>query len=212
MSKSELDPTKLLKVPIDKICVNGYNPKVENTREYRKIKKSINLKGLRGAIVVRDHPHQNGYYEIIDGQQRYTAARELGYSEIWIYNEGDVEDQEAKELTIWYQQQVPFQKVTESYLVSSMVDEYGIENLELPYNSFELSQFDTISNLDFEDTKDIKENKDGTLTFTVKLAKTDYRILTDALTKAKQLAETTEDAEALTLIAVDYIISKQDKE
>jgi hypothetical protein len=93
-----------------------------------------------------------------------------------------------------------------------MVDEYGIENLELPYNSFELSQFDTISNLDFEDTKDIKENKDGTLTFTVKLTKTDYRILTDALTKAKQLAETTEDAEALTLIAVDYIISKQDKE
>jgi ParB-like chromosome segregation protein Spo0J len=147
MANLDFEPAKILKVDINSVKPNEYNPKKADTSEYHKIVKSIQTNGLRGIILVRELEKDS--YEIIDGAQRYTAAKELGFTEINIYNEGKVDDKRARELTIWYQQQVPFDRVEEAYLVNKLLIEYPGQVL-LPYTETELEELQEIANFDFD--------------------------------------------------------------
>lgn len=199
MADFQFDPKKVLNVPIEKVVPNGYNPKEEGTREYLRVRDSVKAKGLRGTIVVREHPHTAGIYEIIDGQQRYTAAKELGYTDINVYNEGQVEEKDAKELTIWYQQQVPFNRITEAYLVTQMVDEFGADQVILPYTEAEIEEFKELADFNFDMYKedgDQKVNPDGTVNLVIKVTKEQQTIILEELKQYSKDHECTE-AEAL---------------
>lgn len=208
MAQVDFDPTKIKKVSIDKVIPNTWNPKEKNTKEYEKLRESIFTKGLRGAVAVRVHPTKKGKYEIIDGEQRYTAAKELGYEEIHIYNEGVVDDKEAKELTIWWQQQVPFEKITEAYLVAELVEAHGIENVELPYSEAEIAQFQNLAEFKFEDYKNEDEKEpefDGDVkTLKLTLSKEAYDIIKTAMKRVMD-ENSCGEARALELIAADYL-------
>lgn len=213
MAKLEFNPDKLLEVDINKITPNGHNPKEKDTKEYQKIVESIKLKGLRGAIVVRNHPHQENYYEVIDGEQRYTAAKELGYQKVYVYNEGAVDDKEAKEMTIWYQQQVPFNRITEAYLVTELIDNFTAEALELPYNEIELKELQDLASFNFDQYNQnnepaTQENLDGTITFSVKLARSDYDIVFGVLTSFAEQHEIS-TTEALIQIMADIKVEDE---
>lgn len=203
MAVKQYDPKRLIEVDIDKVFPNSWNPKEENTKEFLDVKKSIQLKGLRGAIVVRDFPNTKGSYEILDGQQRYTAAKELGYKKLYVYSEGEVDEKEARELTIWYQTQVPFNRITEAYLVTQMVDEFDYENLELPYTAAEIEEFKNLAEFNFDvynsDDDKIKENPDGTVSFSIKLTREQHAVITDRL---KQYSKDYECTEAQALVEI----------
>lgn len=145
MSNLKFEKEKVLIVKIDNVIPNEYNPKGQGTEEYEKIKKGLGFKGQRLPVVVREKGEK---YEIIDGEQRWRACKELGFEDIIIYNEGKVEDIEAKELTIWYQQQVPFNEVSLAFLVKELseIPEY---KMELPFNDFELENFLEIAKEDW---------------------------------------------------------------
>lgn len=145
MSNLKFEKEKVLIVKIDNVIPNEYNPKDQGTEEYEKIKKGLSFKGQRLPVVVREKGEK---YEIIDGEQRWRACKELGFEDIIIYNEGKVEDTEAKELTIWYQQQVPFNEVSLAFLVKELseIPEY---KMELPFNDFELENFLEIAKEDW---------------------------------------------------------------
>lgn len=201
----DFDPDKLIKdVDIDKVVPNGWNPKEENTKEFQKIVESVKLKGLRGAIVVREHPHQKNYYEIIDGQQRWGAAKANGYTKVVVYNEGQVDEKEAKEMTIWYQQQVPFQRITEAYLVDSLVQEFGLEAVELPYTEKEIEDLQDLAKFNFDEFKEEEfKEEEGFVTFAVKLSQYQYDVVDKGLKAlAKENGQTT--AEALVELTQDY--------
>lgn len=151
------DPAKIKIVPIQQIQPNAWNPKKKDTPELEKIKKSIKTNGLRDAILVRELAKDS--YEIIDGEQRFTAAWDLGYQEVNIYNEGTIPDKLAKELTIWYQQQVPFDKVEEAYLVHSLLEEYKDTAL-LPYTDEEIVELEAIAAFDFDAYNDKGDGPD----------------------------------------------------
>lgn len=131
----KFDPTKIKIVPIEQVRPNTWNPKDKNTPEYEKVKDSVRKKGLRMPIVVREIDIDS--YEIIDGEQRYTACKDLNFTQALIYNEGKVSDQEAKELTIFYQQQVPFNEIELLPLIKDIVSsgEY-----QLPYTDKEIEE------------------------------------------------------------------------
>lgn len=139
----DFDPDKLKKVSIADVRVNTWNPKEKKTDEYENIKLGIKQKGVMTPIAVRE----NNGYEIIDGEQRFTAVSELGYKEVWIYNEGKVSDPEAKELTMWYQQQAPFDSVQEAKFITQLKLE--VPNIELPYTETQLIDMEALSNFDF---------------------------------------------------------------
>lgn len=144
------DMTKIKIVDIGEVRANEYNPKDENTAEFRRVKRSVELNGLRLPIVVRE----NNGYEIIDGEQRWRACKELGYAKVLIYNEGVVSDNEAKALTIAYQQQVPFNEVELAYLLKDLAID---QDIKLPYSDEELSSYLKMADFDWSQLTPQKE-------------------------------------------------------
>lgn len=201
------DPKKLKIVTIDEVRPNTWNPKPKGGHDYEKVKKSIEKKGLRGFIVVRE----NDGYEIIDGEQRWTACKELGFKKVLVYNEGEVSDKEARELTIWWQQQVPFDHLDLSYLVAEMQDNFG--ELELPYTETEVDEMLKISNFDFDEYATKRPQDDPTSdvrTLVLAMVKDKYDFICGALDAviAQEELQPNDRSRALELIVADYISGK----
>lgn len=140
-------------VDINEVCFNPWNPKIKRSKEYEKVKESVKLNGLGMPIVVREIEDDNYKYQVLDGEQRLTAALDLGYDKVWIVNLGQVSDEEAKSKTLWYEMAVPFDK---EQLGNLLVDLVG--KVELPYTDNEIEvitgielETDDISDDDFED-------------------------------------------------------------
>lgn len=198
----KFDPTKLKLVNIDEIRPNTWNPKDKDTPKYQNIKKSLELKGFRLPVVVRE----NNGYEIIDGEQRWTAWKELGNTTIPIYNEGIVSDQEAKELTIWYEEKVPFNEISLANLIKDMVTNY--QNLELPYSEEEMKEMLELANFNFDDYKnDFKDEVQDFKTLLIKCTNEQYEVIMKAIQKVKDQANGTDISESrsLELICADYL-------
>ena len=155
MKKFNLDDVKENSkiVDINEVCFNPWNPKIKRSKEYEKVKESVKLNGLGMPIVVREIQDDNYKYQVLDGEQRLTAALDLGYDKVWIVNLGQVSDEEAKSKTLWYEMAVPFDK---EQLGNLLVDLVG--KVELPYTDNEIEvitgielETDDISDDDFED-------------------------------------------------------------
>ena len=72
-----LQTIKVEVVPIDKLKPNSYNPNRQSDEEFELLKTSISSNGFSVPIVV-----QREDMVIVDGEHRWRAARELGYTEI----------------------------------------------------------------------------------------------------------------------------------
>jgi hypothetical protein len=137
------DREKLDIVNINTVRPNTWNPKAEDTDEYRRIVESLRQNGQRLPIVVRE---LDGY-EIIDGEQRWRGMKELKAKKILIYNEGEIDDQRARELTIAYEQQVPFDPLDLAELVADMFSQY--ENVKLPYDEDSIREMINLLSFDW---------------------------------------------------------------
>jgi len=206
MGGLKFDPKKLKIVDISSVVANTWNPKQENTEEYQKIKEGIRIKGLRLPIVVRERGEK---FEIIDGEQRWESCRELGFEKIWIYSEGNLSDKEAKELTIWYQQQVPFDEISLAKLVSDMSLEF--KDLELPFTPEKMEEFKELMEFNFDDfqKQDIHDIDFVTLTF--RMQKEQAEVVHGALDRVKNGEDIT-DERALELICADFLSDPDFKE
>lgn len=196
----DFDFTKLKKVPIEQVKANGWNPKDKDTKEYKQVLRSIAQNGLRDPVVVRELGKDD--YEVIDGEQRYTAAKELGYSEIYVYNEGKMTEKEAKALTIWYQVQVPFNEVDLSHLVVEL-DELG---MELPYSEAQIADFKNMAAFDFDnfDNKDDMPDDMEFKSLNLKLGAEAFEIVMKAIKQVQEENDCSE-ARAIELICADYL-------
>jgi hypothetical protein len=192
----KFDTKKIKTVSIDMVKPNTWNPKQKHTEEQKKIKKGIELKGQRLPIIVRE---TDKGYEILDGEQRYTSCLELGFKEVLIYNEGKVSDKEAKELTIWYQQQVPFDDLELSELLKDL-SQYP--DLELPYTDEEIKDI-TDLDMDFEDEP---EFNGGVRTLLIKMPEDQFKVITSAIKKVQEELGSN-DARALEFICVEFLNS-----
>ena len=98
--------------------------------------KSLEINGQRAPVYVRE----NEGFEIVDGEQRWRGMKKLKSTQILIYNFGVMADKEARELTVWFQQQVPFDPEREARFVLDFVKEYP--DFKLPYNKREILKFE----------------------------------------------------------------------
>lgn len=90
--------TKKITVPIDKVSPNKYNPNVQSKVVYEKEIESIKKYGLMGSILV--HKLVDDTYEIVDGEHRWKACKELGYKNITVENLGELSEPDLKILTV----------------------------------------------------------------------------------------------------------------
>lgn len=195
----DFDPTKILKVQIDKVEPNDYNPKEKDTPEYRNVVRSIQLNGLKQPIFVRE-VDGNDNFVIVDGEQRWTAAKELGYKEIYIYNLGKISEEEAKSLTIWFEVQVPFSE----YELAPIVMELSDLQIELPYNELEIDGFRNLASFDFNKAytsqTPLKEDNDkDEEILTIKMTVDQIEKVNNAIEEVKA-SKNVKEGEALTML------------
>lgn len=202
MTQITFDPQKLKIVKIGEVKPNVWNPKDKDTKEYKRIVESLNKYGQRIPIVVRE---KDGY-EIVDGEQRWHACKELKYEQVIVYNEGVLEDKVAQELTLWYQVQVPFNDIKLAKLVTELNLTYG--DIVLPFTDEELDDMKELVNFDWEkhkeDNKDFEENQLKTLS--IHMTAEQYDVVQKALAKVKEKVEQDiSEARAIELICADYL-------
>jgi len=74
---AKLERVKVEYVAINSIKANTYNPNRQGDKEFQMLKKSIKADGFTQPILVHRESR-----EIIDGEHRWHAAKELGFEEI----------------------------------------------------------------------------------------------------------------------------------
>lgn len=139
-------------VDINEVCFNPWNPKIKRSKEYEKVKESVRVNGLSMPIVVREIEDDNFKYQVLDGEQRLTAALDLGFDKIWVVDLGQVSDEEAKSKTIWMEMAVPFDQEQLGKLLVELVDK-----VELPYSDNEIEVISGVS-LVSEDDEDFTDD------------------------------------------------------
>lgn len=193
----EFSPERVKKVDIEKIVPNSWNPKPADPPEMEYIKKSLQQNGYATPILVRE---KMGGYEVIDGQHRLLAAKELGYKELYIYDAGDVSDEEAKAMTIWMQTQIEFSEEELAPLVMELND----LKIDLPYNELEIEGFRNLATFDFneaykdQDPVNTSDEKNENI-LTVKLTSEQFEIVSKSIEKTKSEYRVSE-GEALKMI------------
>lgn len=204
-----IDPTKILSVDIDSVRPNSWNPKDKDTKEFANVLASIKRHGMMNFIPVRE----NNGYEIIDGEQRWRACKELGYTKMLIYNEGAVDDLRAKELTVWWQVQVPWNDLSLAKMITDMLEQY--ESIAVPFDEAELERMKKLAKFDFE-----QYSKDNMLTppptadllqnFMVQVTKDQFEVIRQALNKAiKDSGKEILDSEALEFVCASYLATPE---
>lgn len=84
-------------VGVNELKPNPWNPNAMTKEVMDAEKKSIQTFGFVDPITVRE---LKGHYEIIDGEHRFKAARELKVERVPVINLGTITDAKAKQLTI----------------------------------------------------------------------------------------------------------------
>lgn len=189
----EFDPKNIKCVDIEEVSPNNWNPKDLDSPEYQKIIRSIEKNGYASPVLVRE---KDGAYQIIDGENRYRAAYELGYEKIYVYDAGEISDEDAKAMTIWMQTQVPFKKE----LLAPLAMELNSLNMELPFSEKEMFKFEKICSEDFDETP--KTDMDGFKDLKIRMTKDQFDFVTNAIKTVAQ-SENVSDGRSLELLVAD---------
>jgi ParB/RepB/Spo0J family partition protein len=161
------------KVKIQELKPNKWNPKLKPEddldvqQQYEEVVKSIKTYGLIDPILVRSarNGKELGYYEIINGYHRFLACKELNMPEIIINDLGEIDDLQAKKLTIVTEEiKIPIDQVKLSHLLKEMMASEDLDKLAegLPYSK-ELIQ-SKVELLDFDwDSEEKKESENNSM-------------------------------------------------
>lgn len=197
---NEFSKENIQKVNISDLLFNDWNPK-DNEKQYLKVKQSLEVHGLMTLVFVRETDEG---LEVVDGNSRVRAAKELGYSEIYVYNLGKISEAEAKQLVLYFQVQVPF--VFD--MLAPLAMELDTAGMELPFNEKEMEKFRELEafNMDtaFKDEEPIPEEEQEEIveklkTYKIKLEPEDFDLIRNAIDKVV-MSETVNEGRALELL------------
>lgn len=208
ISKHIFDPKNVNIVPISDVHLNEYNPKEKRTAEYEKVKQSISLNGFMSPVIVRQIEGEDGF-TVVDGEQRATAAQDLGYKEIPVYNLGFISEEDAKAKTIWAEVSVQFDQIQLAPLAMEL-NEVGIE---LPYSEKQMQDFKELCSFDFDNAYEDSEQKEDD--DTPKMKTLNVKVTDDQLTIIKEAIklvsenENVSEGRALELLIADGLAGYQ---
>lgn len=195
----EFTPEKLKKVKISEVRPNDWNPKDPHDPEYAKVLESVELNGLTQPIFVRENDNGGTKYEILDGFHRWRAARELGFTEIYIYNEGEVPDELAKSLTLWHEVSVK----TKQDLLAPLAMELQALDIKLPYTDKEMAKFE-LATVEFDGLPELDLDAEIMKTLKIRCTKDQYDTIMRAIHE-KMDNENVNEGRALELLVVKLV-------
>jgi hypothetical protein len=200
-------PTTNLRVDYvsdDLLRPNPWNPNRQDDFIFERELASIQRFGFVDPILVRK---LDDWFEIIDGEHRLRACRQLGITEIPIIDLGDVDDDDAKQLTIVLNEtRGRAQPDLLRSLISDLAKRHPVEELlaVLPYTPEQFEAFRRPFDWkDVEERKPMAVETDWVLR-SYRLPKAAAEVLDEAIRRVQQ-DESVPDWRAIELIAADFI-------
>jgi hypothetical protein len=150
--------TKKIIVPIDRLSPNRWNPNKMSIGIYNVMKQAIVERGLWGSIYVRKLNGQNEVddkYEILDGEHRWKACKELGWTELPVEcSINEVRDIDVPYYTVYFNNTKGKDDIEKRAQVFEQLQE-GQEQL-LPFTKEEIENEKQLFKFDFSqyETKD----------------------------------------------------------
>lgn len=145
-------------VRISRVRPNKWNPNRMSPFSMTKLRENIRTVGFIDPILVRSGnesgPFPDGDYEIIDGEQRYTAAAAENLNKVKVTDLGNVSDESAKVLTITFND---LRGKHDRDALAVIVGELSkLDNGDdfiglLPYDEAEIDSLKTLGASDFDD-------------------------------------------------------------
>lgn len=197
---------RALDVAVDKIRPNAWNPNFQDEATFRRELASISRFGFVDPIVVRK---DGAMYEIIDGEHRWKAAVELGFTELPVYDVSPISEHEAKQLTVVLNelrgqpQQKKLGELLRDLLSSSTLDEL-VE--VMPYSKDDFGKIAQLPGYDWEGFKEKVRGQQGErwVERIFRLPADASKTLDEALNRAKGDSGSS-DADALEIIAARFL-------
>jgi len=153
-----------LELPLKKLVKAGWNYKLDDEERLGKLVANLKRNGQIENIIVRKL--DTGFYEVVNGNHRYDAFLELGYSEAMCFNLGTITDAAARRVAI-ETNETKFERdnIKLAELINEMTaeedSEFSLGELEetMPFTGHELQAFSELSN--FEWPKDSEDDGGG---------------------------------------------------
>lgn len=143
---------------IEKIHSNPWNPNEMSEERFNQLKKDMKEKGYLQFILARESPKENGMYEIVDGEHRWKAAKEVGVDSLKTIVAEIPDDNEARKTTLNMNDiKGTDNPVALAEVLDSLTEEESAEELEqdLVMSRQEIEQHEML--LDLPDEQDIEE-------------------------------------------------------
>jgi ParB/RepB/Spo0J family partition protein len=133
---------------IDSLVPNPWNSNhISDPENERKLKESLTRYGFFKPVLVRER--EDGSLEILGGEHRWRAARELGYSQVPVANLGHVDDKTAKEIGLLDNGRYGEDNTIE---LAALLDELGTDIAGiLPYSDAEVQSILKAAEIDLDD-------------------------------------------------------------
>lgn len=150
-SKTEL-PGQLKMIPISKIKAAPWNFKEDDEEKARKLIENIRRNGQIKNCNVRRLP--NGVYEMIDGNHRLIAFKELGIDMVLAYDHGSISEEEAIRIAHEVTEYFQVDPIKQAQAIQIMLDAgIELEDIEqtVPWDSVDLEGLLELHEFDWEE-------------------------------------------------------------
>ncbi len=207
---------KVHDVPIGKLVANPWNPNRMDDKTLAKLTAYVKREGLVEPLVVR--PRKGGTYEIIGGEHRWRAAKELGYKSVPCVSV-QLDDRRAKVLSINLNE-LKGQSVPSllAELVHDLSRDISLEDLssQLPYDVADLSDLTDLlrlpDGLDLqleEEAEAMKRDSMRVLSFPLNVKQ--LETVEQAIDTANETIGGTSRSASLTYVAREYLAGVEEE-
>lgn len=180
--------TEKVTIPIDKVIPNFWNPNHMPKAVFEKMKSTIQEKGLFGAIICRRYGDK---YQIMDGEHRMKACKELGWTELPVECAIEkVTDQEVQFWTIYFNNTRGKDDIEKRSKILEALDKGQCQLL--PFTEEEIKNEKDLFKFDFsqyETSKDLVVN-DLNKVLSLKFTEDEWKLVEEAMKYAKEVDKT----------------------
>lgn len=160
-----------IEIPINQLVKADWNYKKDDENKKEKLKNNIKRNGQIENIIVRRL--DSGFYEVVNGNHRFDALKDLGIETAVCYDLGKINQQQAIRIAIETNEtRFESDHLLLAERIQEIIEEFNIDDLleTMPYSEHELNNYSELLDFDWSqfDKEDININlEDGKFIITI---------------------------------------------